>query len=225
MLNNDEFTSSAKWLCSASYYDDHYRVIQNRRSLYDGASGGVETLASRYDFPGKVIQTKQAQTVNSVTTTVDKFYSYDHAGRLTLTRQEIAGDANGKVTVAQNSYNETGQLIDKKLHRTVSNNYLQSIDYTYNIRGWLTSINNPDNLSQSGNPNADLFGEKLFYETPESGLNTSALAQYNGNISAMVWTSTNKTKRGYGFNYDGLNRLTLGDFKGYNTAWVDSSNY
>jgi len=225
VLNNDEFTSSAKWLCSASYYDDHYRVIQNRRSLYDGASGGVETLASRYDFPGKVIQTKQAQTVNSVTTTVDKFYSYDHAGRLTLTRQEIAGDANGKVTVAQNSYNETGQLIDKKLHRTVSNNYLQSIDYTYNIRGWLTSINNPDNLSQSGNPNADLFGEKLFYETPESGLNTSALAQYNGNISAMVWTSTNKTKRGYGFNYDGLNRLTLGDFKGYNTAWVDSSNY
>ena len=41
----------------------------------------------------------------------------------------------------------------------------------------------------------------------------------------MVWTSKNKTKRGYAFTYDGINRLTLGDFKGYNTAWVDSTAF
>jgi hypothetical protein len=88
------------------------------------------------------MQAKQAQTFGGVTTTMDIYYTYDHAGRLKTTDQQIAGDANGKVTVAENVYNEIGQLIDKKLHKAGSYDYLQSIDYTYNIRGWLTSINN-----------------------------------------------------------------------------------
>jgi hypothetical protein len=33
VLDTNEFTASAKWLCNASYYDDRYRVIQNCRSL------------------------------------------------------------------------------------------------------------------------------------------------------------------------------------------------
>ncbi len=41
----------------------------------------------------------------------------------------------------------------------------------------------------------------------------------------MVWNSTQKTKQGYAFTYDGLNRLTLGDHKDYTTAWVDNNNY
>jgi len=201
--------------------------MQALRDIYTPDAIYSEVASTLYDFVGKVMQTKQAQTFNSVTTTVDKFYTYDHAGRLSKTEQQIAGDANGKVTVAQNIYNEIGQLVDKKLHKAGSYNYLQSVDYTYNIRGWLTSINNSDNLSalQTGDPNIDLFGEKLLYQTVETGLNTSALVQYNGNISAIAWTSTNKTKRGYGFTYDGINRLLLGDFKGYNTAWVDSSKF
>jgi len=41
----------------------------------------------------------------------------------------------------------------------------------------------------------------------------------------MVWNSTQKSKQGYGFTYDGLNRLTLGDHKDYNSGWVDNNNY
>jgi len=100
--------------------------------------------------------------------------------------------------------------------------------YTYNIRGWLTAINDPDHLStlQPGDPNLDLFGEKLLYNTPETDLNSGYAKQFNGNIAAMVWKTTDKTKQGYAFTYDGLNRLTTSDHKSSTTtAWVDDNNY
>ena len=227
VLDNNEYTTSGKWLCSMNFYNDRYRLIQNKQTLYSGGMVGADTLivSNLYDFMGKVLQTKQVQTFGGVTTILDKYYTFDHLARLTTLAQQITGDAtNGKVTVALNTYNETGQSINKKLHSANSLGYLQYVDYTYNIRGWLTSINNPDNLAHSTDP-VDLFGERLDYNTSETGLNSSYPSQYNGNISAMVWTSTNKTKRGYAFTYDGLNRLTYGDFKGYNTAWVDSTNF
>ena len=219
VLDGNEFTGSAKWLYAANYYDDRYRVIQARRTLYDGSTGGVETLASLVDFTGKVAQTKLVQTFNSVTTTVDKYLTYDHVGRLTKIEQQIAGDSNGRVTTAENVYNETGQLVTKKLHKTTQYDYIQNIDYLYNIRGLLTNINNPDNLS------GDLFGEKLLYETSDSVLNSSYPLQFNGNIAAMVWNSTQKSKQGYGFTYDGINRLTLGDYKYYSGGWQNNGKY
>ncbi|NEW84470.1 MAG: hypothetical protein GZ094_19175 [Mariniphaga sp.] len=119
---------------------------------------GTKTLAYLNDFPGKVKQTKQSQTFNSVTTKVNKYYDYDHAGRLKTTEQQITGDANGKVTVSENNYNEIGQLIDKKLHKTNTYDYVQSVGYTYNIRGWLEKINNPDvNLSSTSTQKFNLI--------------------------------------------------------------------
>ncbi|HEY3390234.1 MAG TPA: DUF6443 domain-containing protein, partial [Prolixibacteraceae bacterium] len=202
------------FLTSTNYYDDHYRVIQGTRSLYDGFTG-TETAYSKYDFVGKVIQTKQTQNFYSTalvktTTTVDKYFTYDHAGRLKTTEQQITGDANGKVTVAANTYNEIGQLIDKKLH----NNAQQSIDYQYNIRGWLTSINNPDNLANDGTGDtyADLFAERLLYNDNSTISNLTLKNQYNGNICGIILNRRSDAtaatiKSAYGLTYDGLNRL------------------
>jgi hypothetical protein len=210
--------SSVRWLVSTSYYDSKYRVIQNLRDLYATDATYSEVMSSEYDFTGRVLRTKQNQSFGTSSRTVDKYFTYDSQGRLTTTEQEIAGDPNRKITVAENVYNETGQLITKKLHK-VGTSYLQTLDYNYNIRGWLTTINNPDNLS------GDLFAEKLLYESPESGLNLSTEVQYNGNISGMIWNSDQKSKQGYRFTYDGLNRLTLGDYKYYSGAWYDHSKY
>ncbi|MDP4240774.1 MAG: hypothetical protein Q8904_15030, partial [Bacteroidota bacterium] len=126
-----------------------------------------ETISSLYDFVGKVLQTKQIQSFNGTTTTVDKWMTYDHAGRLTKTEQQING-AN-KTTVSQMAYNELGQLTNKKL-----GNNIQSLDYGYNIRGWLTNINDPDNLGTS------LFAMKLLYNdnSPISGIASSANDQF-----------------------------------------------
>jgi hypothetical protein len=67
--------------------------------------------------------------------------------------------------LTENTYNELSQLSNKK----VGNN-LQSIDYAYNIRGWMTRINDPANLSNK------LFGYEVKYQNGISG-------KYNGNIS------------------------------------------
>ncbi|HZH72547.1 MAG TPA: hypothetical protein VFD91_08655 [Mariniphaga sp.] len=138
---------------------------------------------------------------------------------MALTEQQITGDATGGVTVAENIYNEIGQLVDKKLHKTTSNNYLQSVDYTYNIRGWLTSINNPDNLANDGTGDtyADLFAERLLYDDNSTVSNLTLQKQYNGNIAGAIiarrtdGTGTT-TKSAYGFTYDGLNRLNGAPF-------------
>ena len=68
-------------------------------------------------------------------------------------------------------YNELGQLVDKKIHSTdLGVKYLQSIDYRYNIRGWLTHINNPDlgtlPTEDTANEKPDAFGMEIRYNVP-----------------------------------------------------------
>jgi len=207
VLNGNEFTTSAIWICNVIYYDDYLRVIQTVKSLYD-FDQGKESLSTKYDFAGKILQTRVYQTAyTGGSPKVDKYFTYDHAGRLIKTEQEIIGDVgNSKVTLNEMSYNSLGQLVTKKLHTGA----IQTIDYTYNIRGWLTSINDPDNLG------SDLFAMRLLYNDA-SPLNCLAYTKnlFNGNISGMIWKRQEnndptplKSKSAYGFKYDAINRLT-----------------
>ncbi|AWM12958.1 hypothetical protein DI487_03130 [Flavobacterium sediminis] len=52
---------------------------------------------------------------------------------------------------------------------------LQTVDYTYNIRGWLTNINNVNTLGD------DLFAFSIGYNDPQE----SPEALYNGNIGSV----------------------------------------
>jgi RHS repeat-associated protein len=156
---------------------------------------------------------------NSIkSTVVDQEMNYDHAGRLLWTKHSI-NYADGIVT-SKNEYNKLGQLVDKKLHSSspAATDTKQSVDYRYNIRGWLTSMNNSRLATDGGNTNDDTndyFGLELAYNQTFNGLaNTQA---YNGNISAMKWS--NKQGKGtqkelaYVFQYDGMNRLTTAAHK------------
>ena len=91
VLDGNEHTANAKWLRTITYYDDRYRAIQSISDLYNDAALGTETISTKYDFVGKVLQTKQNQLFGSENTTVEKFMSYDHAGRLTKVEQQING--------------------------------------------------------------------------------------------------------------------------------------
>ena len=57
--------------------------------------------------------------------------SIDHAGGARATT----------ICLTENEYNELSQVIEKKLHSTNNQTFLQNVDYKYNIRGWLTDIN------------------------------------------------------------------------------------
>jgi hypothetical protein len=69
-----------------------------------------------------------------------------------------------------------GQLKNKKV-----GNAVQQMDYKYNIRGWLTQINDPE-VASSGTKQ---FSMKLHYTDPVTSL--ASQAQYNGYISSIQW--------------------------------------
>src|SRR5690606_16893311 len=74
---------------------------------------------------------------------------------------------------------------------------LQTVDYSYNIRGWLKQINNPANIG------TDLFAFKIGYNEGNNPL-------YNGNISLTQWKTknTDQSLKTYDYLYDPLNRIT-----------------
>lgn len=196
-------------LSTVNFYDKYGRIIQTQS---DNIRGGTDITFTKYDFAGKVIASKiiHNYTGDNDQVTVRKYYYYDHAQRLTSVYQKI--NNNDYVLLYANEYNELGQLITKNLNGgyysapgTASDpiNYLQEVDYEYNIRGWLTNMNYPDTMGD------DLFAMKLYYADEFTAL--GADEQYNGNITAMEWRSMYSAglsdNQAYGYQYDEINQL------------------
>ncbi|MDG2194273.1 MAG: DUF6443 domain-containing protein [Polaribacter sp.] len=189
---------TSQWITTVSYYDDKARPIYVY-SINDFLNT-TDLVKSDLDFVGKVTETTTTHTnTNSslVTFSVIDVFDYDHAGRL-LTQKQTAGNHPQEVIVA-NTYDELGQLITKKVGGTTNQSGLQTVDYSYNVRGWLTKIN------QDANNDNDLFNFSLMYNTPTSGT-----ALYNGNISQSSWNTLNvdSSIKTYSYGYDALNRIT-----------------
>ena len=134
------------------------------------------------------------------------------------------------ILLSRHEYNELGELIEKNLHAEDGTTFHQSVDYRYNIRGWLTSINNAQlDGSQSNNLDTnqptDYWGMELGYNAVLPGI-TKAPA-FNGNISAVQWSDALGThQRAYAYTYDPMNRLREADhfLSGVNTAAFDVMN-
>ncbi|MEZ4927927.1 MAG: DUF6443 domain-containing protein [Saprospiraceae bacterium] len=237
LFNNG--AAPATFLTTRTYYDKEYSVIQvNKQNHLSGA----DVTSNSYDFADRVVKTRRDHTATppggtAQAHTIREEYVYDDASRLRFTRHKI--DANNWVVTAAPVYDELNRLADKRLHASnydgVSNinlssnfNYLQSLDYTYNIRGWLTAINDPTNgcAVQNGDQLADLFNMSFEYETSANG----GTIQYNGNISTIQWnTNINGScnpRNLYRFSYDFNNRLTTADYRAWSgAAWIDPSKY
>ncbi|OXE97058.1 RHS repeat domain-containing protein, partial [Flavobacterium araucananum] len=101
-------------------------------------------------------------------------------------------------------------------------NSRQKVDFSYNIRGWLTGINKIENLQQDSDP-VDLFAFKINYN--QSG-NSAVDALYNGNIAETFWkTASDQSLRSYGYQYDNLNRLKNALYRKPNDAIPSSGAY
>ncbi|WP_074408135.1 DUF6443 domain-containing protein [Aquimarina megaterium] len=182
------------WITTVTYYDKKSRPIHvASKNEYLNTTDIVE---SKLDFVGKVEETKTIHTKgsNAPIVTIDTF-TYDHMGRPLTQSQKINDQA--VETIVENRYDKLGQLESKK-----TGGGLQEVDYTYNVRGWLTKINDPN--TALGNK---LFAFKINYNTPQHG----ATALFNGNISETTWkTANDNVERHYKYSYDALNRITEG---------------
>jgi RHS repeat-associated protein len=186
------------WSTTSTYYDERGRIIQTiKKELYGGMAGDGITVSSKLNFVGQPEEVKEVQTFNGLPNTLVRTYKYYDSGQL----QEVTAQLNNSPvveTLATYTYNELGQ-VKKKLYGGTD----QKQVYEYNIRGWLTKINDPST-------SADYFAMRLAYEAPEVA-GADVKSQYGGNISSMVWRTRmvdgTQNKKGYGFAYDGLDRL------------------
>ncbi|SET97010.1 DUF6443 domain-containing protein [Hymenobacter actinosclerus] len=227
-ISQTRILGSTAWLTSVIYYDDKARTIQIKS---ENQLGGVERLSTEYDYAGKVLKKYTAHNLRNNTPTHTilyryTYYSNDSPNELFVQFNKNAGGS--ELLLSKKEYNELGQLVDDKLGRknSPSPTYLQSVDYRYNIRGWLTHINNRDLQSgvatnEDSDAEGDLFGFELKYDTDLQ--TNSTTAHYNGNIAESLWQSRRNLKmRGYGYHYDNANRITGANYSAYyytGSAW------
>jgi len=215
-------------LASATYYDVYGRVIQTFSqnqpldynydrftNLYSGLTSNIVKKDHVFFNYGS-----QILTLKDVTE-----YTYDAAGRpLTYTYTYNGAGPARKINY---TYTTLGQVKSKEVKD--DNTTLQTIDYTYNIRGWLSTINDPATVSSTG----DLFGMKLFYNTTNSDIHS--VAAYNGNITGAIWQTALPTgssatgitgQKAYAYTYDKLNRLLAGIYSEVLTgSWQPNDKY
>ncbi len=198
-----------QYIKTSLFYDEYNREIQSQTTNPQNVPGQLhylDIISNEYDFTGKITKTLQDHKSESTASfsmndiprlniKILNEFSYDHADRILQSKETLYEDEQiiSSIVTQANEYNERGELEKKRLHQS-RGNCLQEQTFRYNLRGWLTSINDPENLGDS------LFALQLLYEN-------ASRPQYNGNISSMIWNTRQKNRSQYNFRYDALNRL------------------
>ncbi|NQY31065.1 MAG: hypothetical protein HRT69_16560, partial [Flavobacteriaceae bacterium] len=204
-----------EWISSIVYYDVKGQpIFTSSTNTYLNTTDEVVIL---YDFVGNVEETIHKHTffpINLIVITEDVF-AYDHQNRM-LTHHQTIKDDTGIVHIEEliekNTYDELGRVTKVSVGNSESSP-LQEVDYTFNIRGWLKRINNPNESLTN-----DVFAMEINYNTITKDVNNNAVlnnkALFNGNISEIISkTASDDKKRAYGYTYDNLNRLTSATYK------------
>ena len=181
--DSDEYNYNDIYIHSTNWYDSKYRVIQ---TLSNNHLGGQDRVSMRYDFVGNVVARSHVHSKNQTSHTLLEEFTYDHAGRILVHSHTL--DNEPRVVLKNSSYNALGQLVEANLHLKGDGSYQQSVDYRYNIRGWLTHINNASLSDDGGETNDeanDFFGFELKYNNPDHDSQ-----QFNGNISQVNWKTS-----------------------------------
>jgi RHS repeat-associated protein len=188
-------------LVSVNFYNDRGLLLQTQMQNY---KGGWNFITNSYDFINQKlgiyteINNPQA-TDNAKIKTIETF-AYNQAGQVTGSTHNI-NDLNLQASPPNFNFDEIGRLKNKNF----STGTVPSVEYEYNIRGWITGINK----NYCWNNTADqTFGMELSYDY---GYATN---YFNGSIGGMKWRNSGNASqlRSYGYIYDIYNRLKAGDF-------------
>ncbi len=188
-------------------YDQTGRLLAQTQCIGDetlnddcSEAGGGNTIPVDLilPLPGETNVTGTHVAGNSITATDTEILP---DAELYINGSGLLGDQE---LIVFNEYDNLGQLKSKKVGGpasptgggAVGGGGLQQVDYKYNIRGWLTDIN--DIVST----------DKLF--SFSIGYNQGANPLYNGNISKTQWrtANTDSSLKSYDYTYDALNRIT-----------------
>lgn len=236
--NNDASTNGAltasyvrniedeSWTKTYHYYDSMGRSISSHTINH---LGGYTRTETELDFAGVPLKrnTYHMRKREEAGVVIKERFVYDNGNRLLQHFHQV--DTNPEELLVENTYNDLSQLINKKVGSVSGSAPLQSIDYDYNIRGWLTDVNK----NQMGVPdlNGKLFSYKIKYASKDGIENPDAaqfpgknvLPKFNGNIAEVDWraietlgVNPSSIPKRYGYSYDKLNRLTAGYYQNPN---------
>ncbi|WP_206513855.1 DUF6443 domain-containing protein [Pseudoflavitalea rhizosphaerae] len=205
----------ARYLTTVNFYDEDGRLVQARTQ---NSTEGFDALTTQYNWAGQplvVVQQQDKQGNNAQAHTLVTTSNYDDLGRLLDLEKTVHSTIGGQAVtqptqqLLRHQYDALGQLQQKVIGQD-----METLDYQYNIRGWLLGMNR-DYLKDQGQR---YFGFELGYDKPASVISGTqyATAQYNGNISGSTWKSAgDQAKRRFDYSYDAANRLTAADFNQY----------
>ncbi|MEM8524808.1 MAG: DUF6443 domain-containing protein [Bacteroidota bacterium] len=212
----EEDGTTMNFLEEHTFYDDRARVIQTQS---DNHLNGEDKIFNSYNFPGWLLKTERQHSAtvqgDVKNYTIKERYEHDHAGRELVAYHQV--NSHEEVKTCAKFYDERDLLRQKRLHEVSDDplKYLQFVDYKYNIRGWMTDINNTEVNTGCltigiGETDViavpkDLFAMRLSYDASEEVPITTG--QFNGNIAAMEWKIECMPIYSYAFEYDGFDRL------------------
>ena len=182
-------------LVTAYYYDIHGNIIQQRSNNH---LGGYDVYYRSFSFDNLLLGELHSHSdADGSSHLIQKDYSYDNMGRLLSTTSSIDGRVS--TTLSTNDYDSLGRL-----QSVVYPQNCTTIDYDYNLHGWVTEIDSP------------YFSQQLYYATRPD----SSEGYLNGNISAQTFsvsqgtgsTSTSRLTATYNYTYDSLDRLKTADY-------------
>ena len=138
---------SSTYLYAVTFYDDRMRSIQTQST---NISGGKDTVTMQFGFSGLMLRTLAGHGkagAGPQSYLVLTKMTYDAAGRVTQVDEKTGSSA--QVTLSKSQFDELGQLKQKNLGLTrnsltdysYTTNPVDSLKYSYNIRGWLRGIN------------------------------------------------------------------------------------
>lgn len=217
---------TSTYLYTVSFYDENAKPVQVQAT---NISSATDILTTQYGWAGQVlfsVNKHEKGGTNSQTSIVLTKVTYDDLGRLTKTEKKISNTkvSSGSMpsswtTISQHEYNSIGQLKKKKLGPEP----LETLDFDYNIRGWILGANR--NYAKNTSSVSNWFGFDLGYDkttiqpTGGSSIGSYNSQMYNGNINGMVWKSIGDNEiRKYDFTYDAANRFLSADFNQYTSS-------
>ena len=186
------YATNGEALGSVNVYDQKGQMV---RTVRKGLKGYLEDVSTAYTFTGDIENTVADVDVrygNHFTAKTAYTYGYGKKTNMVLS---VSHGRSAYPYETEYTYDAIGRLSGKERAMTGTSKSLCS--YTYDVHGWLTSIN-------SGG-----FQEQLYYTDGLDG------GYYNGNISTVKWKRGDYGPyEGYNLKYDGTNRLTSAVFGG-----------
>ncbi len=200
------------YITSCNLYDEKGRVIQVQTLNH---TGQMDVATIQYSFSDQVLRSHLKTRIgsNQQTNDIGNKNNYDDLGRLISIEKKLNG-SNWK-PIVEMKYNALGQLISKTLSPNFnSNSGLQTIDYDYNIRGWLLGANRQYLTTEGQTTDGKLFGFELGYDKTANNSGEPFKKTYlNSDIAGVLWKSDgDDIRRKYDFTYDATSRLLKGEF-------------